>query len=53
MVQSSLDNQGSNPAWAIMGFISLHHIYTGSGTHPAYYPLCTRGSYPEGKVAVV
>jgi hypothetical protein len=31
--------------------ISLHSIQTGSGTHPASYPIGTGGSFPEGKMA--
>jgi hypothetical protein len=31
---------------------SLHHrVQTGSGAHPASYPVGTRGSFPGGKVA--
>jgi hypothetical protein len=34
------------------GNFSLHHrIQTGSGAHPASYPMCTKGSFPENKVA--
>jgi hypothetical protein len=33
---------------------SLEHcIQTGSGVHPASYPMCTGGSFPGGKVAGV
>jgi hypothetical protein len=28
-----------------------HHIYTGSGAHPASYPMSTTGSFPVGKTA--
>jgi hypothetical protein len=33
------------------GNFSLHHrcVQTGSGVHPASYPMGTRGSFPEGK----
>jgi hypothetical protein len=32
------------------GNFSLHHhIQNGSGTHPASYPMGTRGSFPGGK----
>jgi len=32
------------------GKFSLHHrIQTGSGAHPASYPMGTTGSFPEGK----
>jgi hypothetical protein len=31
---------------------SLHHrVQTGSGVHPTYYLMGTRGSFPGGKVA--
>jgi hypothetical protein len=34
------------------GNFSLHHCFqTGSGTHPAFYPVGTRGSFPGDKVA--
>jgi hypothetical protein len=34
------------------GNFSLHHrVQTGSGTHPAYYIMGTRGSFPAGKAA--
>jgi hypothetical protein len=43
-----LKDQGSRvrfPAGA--GNFSLHHgVQNGSGSHPASYPMCTRGSYP-------
>jgi hypothetical protein len=29
----------------------LHNINTGSGDHPAFYPVATFGSFPGGKVA--
>jgi hypothetical protein len=29
----------------------LHVVQTGSGAHPASYPMGTRGSFPEGKAA--
>jgi hypothetical protein len=35
-----------------VGNFSLHHrVQTGSGAHPASYPLGTGGSFPGGKVA--
>jgi len=35
--------------WALM---KTHHcIQTGSGAHPASYPMGTRGSFLGGKVA--
>jgi hypothetical protein len=41
-----LDDRGSNPAEA--GNFSLrHHVQTGSGAHPASYPMCTGGSFPR------
>jgi hypothetical protein len=34
---------------AVFGNFSLHHrIQTGSGAHPASYPMGTKGSFPEG-----
>jgi hypothetical protein len=34
------------------GNLSLHHrVQTGSGAHPASYPMGTRGSFPRGKAA--
>jgi len=34
------------------GNFSLHEVVqTGSGTHPASYPMGTRGSFPGGKAA--
>jgi hypothetical protein len=35
------------------GNFSLHHrrVQTGSGAHPASYPMSTRGSFPGGKAA--
>jgi hypothetical protein len=48
-----LDDRGSRvrfPAGA--GNFSLHHCaQNGSGTHPASYPMGTRGSFPGGKAA--
>jgi hypothetical protein len=36
------------------GNFSLHHcIQTGSGAHPASYPVGTGGSFPDGKAAGV
>jgi hypothetical protein len=34
-------------------FLLLHSVQTGSGTHPAYYPMGTVGSFPNGKAAEV
>jgi hypothetical protein len=34
------------------GNFSLHHrVHTGSGAHPASYPMGSRGSFPGGKAA--
>jgi hypothetical protein len=47
-----LDNRGSRirfPAGA--GNFSLRHVQNGSRTHPASYPMGTRGSFPGGKAA--
>jgi hypothetical protein len=48
-----LDGRGSRfrfPAGA--GNFSLHHrVQNGSETHPASYPMGSRGSFPGGKVA--
>jgi hypothetical protein len=50
-----LDDRGSRarfPAGA--GNFSLHHrVQTGSGAHPAFYPIGTRGSFPGSKAARV
>jgi len=33
------------------GYFSLHHhVQTGPGTHPASYPVSTRGSFPGVKL---
>jgi hypothetical protein len=49
---------GSRAEWsgvrvpAGAGNLSLHHrVETGSGTHPASYPVGARGSFPGGKAA--
>jgi hypothetical protein len=45
-----LDDRGSIPGGA--GSFSLHHrVQTGSGAHPAPYPMGTVGSFPGDKVA--
>jgi hypothetical protein len=48
-----LDDRSSRvrfPAGA--GNFSLHHrVQTGSGAHPASYPIGTRGPFPRGKAA--
>jgi hypothetical protein len=33
------------------GNLSRHRVQTGSGAHPASYPMGTRGSFPGGKAA--
>jgi hypothetical protein len=48
-----MDDRGSRvrvPSGA--GNFSLHHrVQTGSGAHPAFYPMGTTGSFPGGKAA--
>jgi hypothetical protein len=49
-----LDDRGSRvrfPAGGGVGNFSLHHhcVQNGSGAHPAFYPMGTRGSFPGGK----
>jgi hypothetical protein len=46
-----LDDRGSRVRFpAEAGNFSLHHrVWNGSGTHPASYPMGTRGSFPEIK----
>jgi hypothetical protein len=48
-----LDGRGSRIRFAAeSGNISLHHrVQNGSGAHPAFYPMGTRGSFPGGKAA--
>jgi hypothetical protein len=48
-----LDDRGSRVLFpAEAGNFSLHYrVQNGSGAHPASYPMGTRGSFPEGKVA--
>jgi hypothetical protein len=48
-----LDNWGSRFQFPVgAGKFSLHyHTQSGSGTHPASYPMGTRGSFPGGKAA--
>jgi hypothetical protein len=52
------DSAGLRAGWsrvripAKAGNFSLHHrVQTGSGAHPASYPMGTRGSFPGGKAA--
>jgi hypothetical protein len=48
-----LDNQGPRVQFpAGVGNFSLHHhVQNSCGAHPASYPVGTRGSFPECKVA--
>jgi hypothetical protein len=48
-----LDDQGSRVQFPVgSGNFSLHHrIQNGSGVHPAFYPMGTRGSFPGDKAA--
>jgi hypothetical protein len=48
-----LDDRGSRVRFpAGTGNVSLHHrVQTGSGTHPASYPMGTGGSFHGGKAA--
>jgi hypothetical protein len=43
-----LDDRGSIPDGGI-GFSSSPCVQTGSGDHPASYPMSTRGPFPGGK----
>jgi hypothetical protein len=46
-----LDDRGVQVS-AEAGNFSLHHpVQTASGTHPASYPMDTRGSFPGDKAA--
>jgi hypothetical protein len=42
-----LGGPGSIPA--VQDFSLLHSVQTGSGAHPASYPMGTGGSFPGGK----
>jgi hypothetical protein len=48
-----LDNRGSRVRFSAgAGNFSLHHrVQNGSGSHPASYPMGTRGSFPRDKAA--
>jgi len=47
-----LDERASIPRRRNDGIFSVYHfVQTGSGAHPASYPVNTRDSYPRGKVA--
>jgi hypothetical protein len=50
-----LDDRGSRVRFPAGGgnFSPHHGVQNGSGAHPASYPMSTRGSFPEGKVAGV
>jgi hypothetical protein len=46
------DSRVRFPAAAAAGNFSLHHrVQSGSGAHPASYPMGTRVSLPGGKAA--
>jgi hypothetical protein len=47
-----LDDRGSRVRfWAGAGNFCLHHrVKNGSGAHPAFYPMGTRGSFPGVKL---
>jgi hypothetical protein len=53
MVQRGLDDRGSRVRLlAGAGTFSLQYsVQTGSGAHPASYPMDTRGSFLDGKAA--
>jgi hypothetical protein len=48
-----LDDRGSRVRFPVgAGNFSLHHrVQTGSGAHPASYPMGTGGSFTRGKAA--
>jgi hypothetical protein len=47
-----LDDQGSIPRRGNDRIFSLYHcIQTGSGAHPAFYPVGTGGSFPRCEMA--
>jgi hypothetical protein len=50
-----LDDWGSRVQFPVgTGNFSVHHhVHSGSGAHPASYPVGTRGSFPGGEVAGV
>jgi hypothetical protein len=43
-----MDGRGSIPGKS-KRFSSLHSVQTGSGAHPALYPMGAGGSFPRGK----
>jgi hypothetical protein len=46
-----LDNRGVRVPAGAGNFSLYHRVQTGSGAHPASYPMGTRGSFPGGKAA--
>jgi hypothetical protein len=48
-----LDDRGSRVRFPVGAgnFSFHHHVQTGSGAHPASYPIGTRGSFPGAKAA--
>jgi hypothetical protein len=50
-----LDDRGSRVRFSVgAGNFSLHHrVQSGSGVHPASYPMGARGSFSGGKAAGV
>jgi len=54
MLKSELDNiKNSAYLWlsSVKNFSPHHRVQTGSESHPASYPMFTRGSFPGGKAA--
>jgi len=39
------------PVKHMRNFVIRHRVQTGSGAHPASYPMCTGGSFPGDKAA--
>jgi hypothetical protein len=48
-----LDDRGSRVRFPVgaENFSLSHRVQNGSGAHPAFYPMGTRGSFPGGKAA--
>jgi hypothetical protein len=48
-----LDDRGSRVRFPVgAGNVSIHYrVQNDSGTHPAFYPMGTRGTFPGGKTA--
>jgi hypothetical protein len=44
-----LDDRGSIPTW-VEDFSSSPCVQTGSGAHPASYPMGIGGTFPRGRV---